>query len=95
MFYSVLILNFCFLNSQKVNSDWRELLVDIDPANPNSLRWIKAKNPTPALKLFATDFANIEGDQLEVCPQTIVHIESIVDRINIHDGLFPLQKVTI
>ena len=80
-----------------MNSEWRELLVDIDPADTCSLRWIKAKNATPALKLFAADFATskIFGDHLEVCPQTVVHIENIIDRINSRDGKSCLYRLML
>ncbi|KAJ6215730.1 hypothetical protein RDWZM_010230 [Blomia tropicalis] len=54
------------------------------------LRWIRANRDTPATKMFANQqLMNnypIEGEHLEICPQTIVIIENIVRRINRHDG---------
>jgi len=88
-FFKVIFL--IFVHFQKVNNEWREILVDLDPLNPNALRWIRSKNETPSSKMFAAD-QNVDGDHLEVCPQTIIHIEKIVDRINQHDGKFCVKQ---
>lgn len=60
------------------------MLVDKDPEKENSLRWIRAKNETPALKMFLRE--DIGGDHYEVSPEVETTIAEVCQRLNSAPG---------
>lgn len=78
---------FWYCQQRVDNNQWREVLIDLSN-DPSRLRWIQAKNDTPASKLLAP-LLSTESDQqpegelhFEICPDMLLMLDRIVKRIN-------------
>ena len=70
------------------SGEWREVLIDCD--ENNELRYIIAKNATPASKLFIEpSMSTITGDNLEVCPQSALVMDEVIARFSHKNPGFP------
>ncbi|XP_060564795.1 protein arginine methyltransferase NDUFAF7, mitochondrial-like [Ruditapes philippinarum] len=71
---------------QKVDKGWREILVDIDPAADNKLRYVLAPGETAASKVYLKVSADDKREHIEVSPGTGVTVQHIVDVLDNHGG---------
>ena len=69
----------------KVNNNWHERLIDIDPKNDQKLRFTYSKNPTKKIGLLK----NISSKYkiLEFCPSAINIIKEITNKIINYGGI--------
>lgn len=67
---------------------WKEILVDIDPTDKNSFRYVMSKNETPASKLFTSQSSNKNEKRLtlEVSFESDLLVGKIADRIEQFGG---------
>ena len=75
----------CAIN-QMTSSGWREVLVDLDPAQSKSLRFVLSPSATPASSVYTAGYTGGEGAWLEVCPQGLVCVQEIAGRVVKHGG---------
>lgn len=72
------------------NGEWREILVDYEtPSSANSkenLRYVLSRSETPASKAYIPPTA--KEQDYEVCPDALVFMQKIVQRLNNNAGLF-------
>lgn len=68
------------------SSGWREVLVDLDPAQNKSLRFVLSPSSTPASSVYTAGHTGGKGAWLEVCPQGLVCAQEIARRVTTHGG---------
>ncbi|XP_038161294.1 protein arginine methyltransferase NDUFAF7, mitochondrial [Cyprinodon tularosa] len=69
---------------QRTEKGWREVLVDIDPADPDRLRFVLA--PTPTLASSTLVQAEERRDHVEVCAEGGVIVQQLARRIQEEGG---------
>ncbi|KAM4528675.1 protein arginine methyltransferase NDUFAF7, mitochondrial isoform 2-T2 [Fundulus diaphanus] len=69
---------------QRTEKGWREVLVDIDPADPDRLRFVVA--PTPTLASSTLVQAGERRDHVEVCAEGGVVVQQLARRIQEEGG---------
>ncbi|XP_070492211.1 protein arginine methyltransferase NDUFAF7 homolog, mitochondrial [Chironomus tepperi] len=71
---------------QKEGNIWKEILVDIDPANPNKFRFISSRNETPISKLYSMMCPDEKRSHVEISPETDLILKHIAERIEEFGG---------
>lgn len=70
--------------------EWREILVDYEtPNSPNSkenLRYVLSRSESLACRTYIPP--TIQDNDYEVCPDALVFIEKMIQRLNNNSGLF-------
>ncbi|KAM9840402.1 protein arginine methyltransferase NDUFAF7, mitochondrial [Aulostomus maculatus] len=69
---------------QRTAKGWREVMVDIDPDQPDQLRFVVLPSPTLASSTLVQ--ANERRDHVEVCPEGGVIIQQLARRISQEGG---------
>ncbi|KAJ9596877.1 hypothetical protein L9F63_012133 [Diploptera punctata] len=72
---------------QRTDNGWREVLIDLDPTDPEKFRYVLSRSPTPACKFFIKP--DEVRDHVEVSPETGVILEHLATRLE-EDGGFAL-----
>ncbi|KAM9316710.1 protein arginine methyltransferase NDUFAF7, mitochondrial [Gastrophryne carolinensis] len=69
---------------QKVQCEWRDVLIDIDSENAEKLRFVLGSNSSLIAKTFIE--ANEKRDHVEVCPDAAVIIQKLAHQIKHFGG---------
>lgn len=70
---------------QKTERGYREILIDIEPSDETTFRYVIANGETPATKLFRTQ--NESRDHVEYSPESLVLAKNIATKITEFGGL--------
>lgn len=71
---------------QKDGDLWKEILVDVDPADENKFRFVMSRNETPISKLYSSIRPNEERDHVEISPESDLILSHIAERLESYGG---------
>lgn len=71
---------------QRDGSIWKEILIDVDPADKDKFRYVKSRNETPMSKLYSTLRPNETRLQVEISPESDLIAKHIADRLQTFGG---------
>ncbi|XP_040577121.1 protein arginine methyltransferase NDUFAF7, mitochondrial [Lepeophtheirus salmonis] len=66
------------------DNEWREVLIDVSPENDDQLRFIKARNKTPAISYLSE---NESRDAIEVCSDARTFAKDLSNRVAEDGGM--------
>ncbi|XP_018428325.1 PREDICTED: NADH dehydrogenase [ubiquinone] complex I, assembly factor 7 [Nanorana parkeri] len=69
---------------QKIQDKWKEILVDVDPENPQKLRFVLGSGCSLIARTFVQPDEN--RNHVEVCPEAAVIIQKLVSQLKIYGG---------
>ncbi|CAB4056996.1 NDUFAF7 [Lepeophtheirus salmonis] len=76
---------YLFINLLKnEDNEWREVLIDVSPENDDQLRFIKARNKTPAISYLSE---NESRDAIEVCSDARTFAKDLSNRVAEDGGM--------
>jgi NADH dehydrogenase [ubiquinone] 1 alpha subcomplex assembly factor 7 len=70
----------------KQENVWKEVLIDIDPANKDKFRFVISRNETPMSKLFTALHPHETRDHIEISPESDLLAKHIAERLEMHGG---------
>lgn len=71
---------------RKEGNVWKEILVDIDPSDPQKFRFVSSRNETPISKLYSTLRPDEKRSQVEISPETDAILKHIAERLEEFGG---------
>lgn len=71
---------------QRDGNLWKEVLVDIDPANADKFRYVISRAETPMSKLFSITNPDEKRQQVEISPESDLIAKHIADRMESYGG---------
>ncbi|XP_077342688.1 protein arginine methyltransferase NDUFAF7, mitochondrial isoform X2 [Lithobates pipiens] len=69
---------------QKVQDEWREILIDVDPEIPQKLRFVLGSSCSPIAKTFVQ--ADEKRNHVEVCPEAAIIIQKLANQLKKYGG---------
>lgn len=72
---------------QKTERGYREILIDIEPSDETTFRYVIANCATPATKLFENRQKVTTKDHVEFSPESLILAKSIATKVTEHGGL--------
>lgn len=71
---------------QKDGNLWKEILIDVDPSDEQTFRYVVSRNETPMSKLYSTMKPNDTRQHVEISPETDLIARHIADRLESFGG---------
>lgn len=71
---------------QRDGEIWKEILIDLDPADKEKFRFVMSRNETPISKLYATMRPDETRNHVEVSPELNLIAKHIAERLENHGG---------
>lgn len=71
---------------QKDGSIWKEVLIDIDPADKQKFRYVISRNETPISKLYSSMKPDEKRKHVEMSPESDIVAKHIADRLEADGG---------
>lgn len=71
---------------QRDGNVWKEVLIDIDPQNPDKFRYVISRTETPMSKLYSITKPEEKRNQVEISPESDLIATHIAERLESHGG---------
>lgn len=71
---------------QKDGDTWKEILIDIDPADKEKFRYVLSRNETPISKLFTTLCPDERRSHVEISPESDLMALHLAERLETDGG---------
>jgi NADH dehydrogenase [ubiquinone] 1 alpha subcomplex assembly factor 7 len=71
---------------KKEGNVWKEILIDVDPADKEKFRYVLSRNETPMSKVYGSMRPGETRNHVEVSPESDLTAGQIADRLENHGG---------